>query len=231
MQAAFDEASPLVQQEEYRARVLNAYWWCQLWIAHHQDQIRALAGRVAADDAAARQARIGPPIERLTKELPAALVLRLRLDQNAALSTLNSISGLIFQLLNEERGKLAALASTADREHDSLAARVRTSPCPPASAHTSGSAVPKIEASSGKTEEFYPLETKNERFEGAVVVEALISNTGCMKKASVYESSGVLALDEAALRWAESALYDPAEKDQKPVEGLERFRVKFNMTR
>jgi TonB family protein len=48
-----------------------------------------------------------------------------------------------------------------------------------------------------------------------------------MKNARVYQSSGVTALDEAALRWTESARFDPAEKDHAAVEGRERFRIKF----
>jgi TonB family protein len=136
----------------------------------------------------------------------------------------------VFKVLNEERAELAGQTSALDQAAGENLSRERSTPCPPDGSHTSGGEHPKIKAGSHATEEFYPPDSKRDRFEGIVDVQAVVSATGCMLKASVYRSSGVAALDEAALRWAESAGFDPAEHDHHAIEATLFFRVKFQMS-
>jgi TonB family protein len=222
-----DRAAALTQREDYRQQLLNAYWWYQYWISHHEANLRALEERDTAQQRTARRGRIAPVEARLAQELSKAMLADSSAAQQAALERMKILCLEVFKVLNEERAELAGQTSAAAGQN---LPRERSTPCPPGSGRTSGVERPKFSAGSHATEEFYPPDSKRDRFEGVVEVQAVVSATGCMLKASVARSSGAAALDEAALRWAESAGFDPAEHDHHAIEATMVFRVKFQMS-
>ena len=61
---------------------------------------------------------------------------------------------------------------------------------------------------SAPTRDYYPRDALEQEIEGKVALSARIDPQGCVRAAAVLVSSGVPALDEAALRWVlEGAVY------------------------
>ena len=59
-----------------------------------------------------------------------------------------------------------------------------------------------------------------------------ISETGCLERAEVWQSSGVAELDQAALQYAAEVLtWMPAEKDGKAVASPATLPVRFTLRR
>ena len=106
--------------------------------------------------------------------------------------------------------------------------RDREDACPPPVSLTSGRDTPKI-AGGPDAESFYPLDMKRDGIEGAAVVNALVSATGCVQRVTLVASSGAPALDEAALSYAQALAVLPAERSGSPVEGALKFRVRFQI--
>jgi TonB family protein len=115
-------------------------------------------------------------------------------------------------------------------ENASLAAyRQRKSICPKASLRTSGSEKPGIGPVTSSLEEFYPTTLRRLAIEGLVVLSVKVNSYGCGREAAVIGSSGSDELDEAALRWVETAIFLPAEKDGQAVDGTLQMAVNFKL--
>ncbi len=74
----------------------------------------------------------------------------------------------------------------------------------------------------------YPKSASDIRF-GSVSVEVrvMVGSTGQVVVASVYKSSGNMAIDQAALQAARQSTYSPALKNCHPTEGDYLFRADF----
>lgn len=80
------------------------------------------------------------------------------------------------------------------------------------------------------TSSFYPMGAAWGGRIGQAAVKVLVAAEGCARWAELAETSGHLALDEAALRYAlEGARYRAARLDVKPVAATITFRVKFEI--
>ena len=74
----------------------------------------------------------------------------------------------------------------------------------------------------------YPLSAQNDRVSGVVVVEAVISQTGCVAAAEVIRSRD-LRLDWAALRAIAAWTYSPTLVDGKPVPVIMTVTATFKL--
>ena len=62
------------------------------------------------------------------------------------------------------------------------------------------------------------------------MLQVTVSDTGCLERAEVWQSSGVPELDEAALKWtSEGVTFLPAERDQKAVAATAKVPVRFTL--
>ena len=125
----------------------------------------------------------------------------------AAEIELNDLEGLVRQAY--DAGFQAALAAARARPEGALALQPRGVRCPLASdTHEPGDA-PRLDTTlSAPTRDYYPRDALEQEIEGKVALSARIDPQGCVRAAAVLVSSGVPALDEAALRWVlEGAVY------------------------
>jgi len=95
--------------------------------------------------------------------------------------------------------------------------RPRDSNCPPPAPKTSGHRLPILQPLKSSLAEFYPTQMRRWGVEGTVMLEILIDEHGCVQRRVVVGSSGSDELDEAAVRWVETASFLPAEKDGHAV--------------
>lgn len=75
----------------------------------------------------------------------------------------------------------------------------------------------------------YPLQARQEQWEGDVVCSALVSKRGTVLEASVANSSGYEILDAAALKAVRTARFVPAQKRGRPVELRVRLTISFRL--
>ena len=88
-------------------------------------------------------------------------------------------------------------------------------PCPPPAPGTSGTPGPRLRQGASPLD--YPQELRYMGIEGTVVVNIIVSDTGCVTHGQVVQSSGVPQLDRAALTWVQKASFLPADKDHHAV--------------
>lgn len=105
--------------------------------------------------------------------------------------------------------------------------RARVSSCPAPATATSGSDHPKLAATEHSAREFYPDQSRHLNEEGTVIVAVRVSEAGCGVALGVSGSSGSVQLDDAALRFAETFEFLPAEKDGKAIAAVKEFKVVF----
>lgn len=96
----------------------------------------------------------------------------------------------------------AALKAARDKSPDTLRLADRTARCPVVSDLGPVSDVPRVNTTlSTPTSAYYPPDALANGIEGKVAVYARVSPEGCVRAAGVLVSTGVEALDAAALRW------------------------------
>lgn len=87
-------------------------------------------------------------------------------------------------------------------------------------------------AMTGNSIPSYPYFSRRRGEEGIVVIFVTISTQGRCSDAEIVSSSGYSRLDNAALKWAKEADYQPAlEEDGTAVESPLRLRVPFELRR
>jgi TonB family protein len=232
MQKSLDRAAVLVENERYRVTVLALYWWFQPIIEAHRENLEALEARLPADDAAARRARITPAEQAFAAALGTAIGAATEeiAKQDAAGEALLAAAQSVLAGYNRERGQLAGIVSAQERSAGKpRLSRVREGTCPEP-VPPSGSDRAHPGPGFPNAESFYPLASKRQYFEGAIVIEADISATGCIEKAAVRTSSGVDELDAGALDLALRGNYVPAGQDKRGVASTLVFRIHFKLT-
>jgi TonB family protein len=231
MQKSLDHAAVLVEAERYRVTVLALYWWFQPLIEAHQQNLEALEARLPADDAAARRARVTPAEQAFASALATAMSAATEdiARQDAAGEALLAAVQPVFAAYNQERGQLAGLVSAQERSAGKARlSRVREGACPDA-VPPSGNGKARPGPGFPNAESFYPLTSKRQYFEGAIIIAADIAASGCIEKAEVRTSSGVDELDAGALELALQGNYVPAGHDQQGVASTLVFRILFKL--
>jgi TonB family protein len=118
----------------------------------------------------------------------------------------------------------------AKLDSDTIIFHPRQSKCPVTAARTSGRAEPAIGEIKSSLEEFYPRELRKYQVEGAVVLALKIDADGCATATGIAGSSGSELMDAAAMSWAETAQFLPAERNGSPVDSSFRMRVVFKIS-
>jgi protein TonB len=78
------------------------------------------------------------------------------------------------------------------------------------------------------TDDYYPDSSRRNGEAGVVQIRACSGPDGRTSgDATVSKSSGFPKLDEAAVRWAKRARWNPATEDGKPVQACSDFNVRF----
>ena len=224
-----NKATGLVEEESYLASVVSTYW--SLWSVtlQHFSNLRSIAERIAPPAPMKDSAvdMIGPAV---AKDYEHALGARTPGLQASEIEVLNNDRRNLLHALNEARGRYAARLSEQQRAQGGEQLRQpREAPCPEAVTQSSGTATPTFAAGNAAPDSFYPDSSRRAEYEGSVTVKAWVSATGCVQQASVYTSSGVAELDEAAMRWTQQARFRPAERDHQPADGSLLFAVKFQL--
>lgn len=76
----------------------------------------------------------------------------------------------------------------------------------------------------------YPLSAQLNRIEGEVLVAVFVDKDGAPEEVKLLESSGHEDLDKAALKFAKSVKFEPAELDGKPISSWTRLLLKYKLT-
>jgi TonB family protein len=103
----------------------------------------------------------------------------------------------------------SALSTARARPAAALAYRARTARCPLAADTGTPGDAPRLDTTlSAPTADYYPRDALDQELEGKVALSARVDPQGCVRAAAVLVSTGVEALDAAALRWMlEGAVY------------------------
>ena len=81
----------------------------------------------------------------------------------------------------------------------------------------------------GKPKPAYTEEAKRLRIEGAVVLQVTFSASGTVHNVRVVRGLGY-GLDEAAVRAAQSLVFEPAKRDGRPIDVTSNVRIEFQLT-
>lgn len=219
----------LVGHEAYMAGMLTTYWSLWSLVAQHMANLQGIAARIspAVPPKDAALDAMAPSVARDYEEAMAAGSAAM---QAADIERLNNDRRNLLRALNEARTRYAARLSEQQRTQGEEAATYSPdTPCAEPVRQTSGGAWPGFAEGNAAPDSFYPDSSRRAEYEGSVSVTASVSAAGCLQKASVYTSSGVPELDEAAIRWTRQARFLPAEHDHQAVDATLRFVVKFKM--
>lgn len=141
---------------------------------------------------------------------------------------------------NPRWGELAAAlrdAYVAERDHvvgtihlaASFDLHPRTTPCPPPAATTSGRDSPTLLSSTTALADYYPATMRRMGIEGLVRLMIRIDATGCVAAMAIDGSSGSDELDQAAMRWLETASFLPSDLHGHASTVNTTIPIKFNL--
>jgi TonB family protein len=244
LRKTLEEANVLVQQEVYRGELIANYWLEQTHLMEHQKVFDALQARLPAQARTAEPAQIKAARTAAATQFSAALAATNPsvAEQKANTDKMHAALTAVYVAYYEQIARLGTAVGEAERAAGvAPLSLVRTEPCPPAPASTSGNAEPAPTNTSGSVKParftpnnhadplYYPPELRRLELEGAVIVATTVSPSGCATRSEVYSPSGAQAFDESALKWALQASYLPAEHDGKAVESVMRMRVRFQL--
>ena len=121
------------------------------------------------------------------------------------------------------------LAATIKRDPD-LSFRSRRTDCSKAAEQSSGKDKPAVEPPRRSVEEYYPAADRRLGIEGSVVLALRIDSSGCATAAAVVGSSGVDALDQAALEFYETLSFRPAERSGQRIDAETPLAIAFALS-
>jgi len=224
-----DTATGLVVQETYLANVVTAYWGLWSVAVQHAVNLRSIAARISASEPV-KDAAVDMILPSVAKDYEHAMSAQGFGAEATEIERLNNDRHNLLRALNEARTRYAVKLSEQQRAQGAESpGQPRDGPCPPAVSQTSGRDTPKIAEDNAPPESFYPDSSRRAEYEGSVTVKAWVSASGCAQQASVYTSSGVPELDDAAMRWTQQARFSPAERDHQAVDGTLLFAVRFQL--
>jgi TonB family protein len=228
LKRVLDAARPVVELEVFKLMLTTSYWLAFSTFEYHHKLLEPWLANATQPEREAVRAHL---------ESARGSILKLRSQALSETSTPTRIK--VFEQLTAEKARAAAFFNQRRMELVEQQAgkagapppksRKRTAPCPPPVAPVAGKDRASFGANPEALETVYPAAAKRMEVEGTVHVRAQISNTGCMEYAEVAKTSGVDALDEAALTWTERTGFHPAGKDGKAIADTMRFAVKFDL--
>jgi TonB family protein len=125
-----------------------------------------------------------------------------------------------------------ALGAARARPASALQYQVRGVRCPLAADTGAPGEAPRLDTTlSAPTSDYYPKDALEQDIEGKVALSARIDPQGCVRAAAVLVSSGVEALDTAALRWMlEGAVYTRSRPRSDGEPAVTSLSVNFKAT-
>ena len=229
LRLTLSEASALIERESYMGGVLWAYWSMWDLTRQHGSLIAAITARITSP-VAGKEATFDMIAARVGQDLPKAMAAESPAERSATIEWLGNERRDLLRDLNGARQRYARQLSEQERQqgHEAMVFP-RDTPCPEAATPVAGADKAAFADGNATPDSFYPDSSRRAEFEGEVTVRAWVSATGCMQKATIYASSGVPDLDDAAIRWTQQARFRPAERDHHPVESQVKFVVKFQL--
>lgn len=198
-----------------RANALQAYWNIAPGLVHNRDLWAPFlaynhlpAATAHSDDVRNAEARLNAAFS----------------ETSPGIDWQQRAQDLDYAYINERHRLVGTSQLAADAVY-----RNRQSACPAPAAATSGKEKPAINPVTSSLSAYYPDNIRRNMIEGAVVLSIKVNNAGCPTAFAIVGSSGLDALDEAALRWIENASYRPAEHLGKAVEATTRLLVNFQL--
>jgi TonB family protein len=229
LSATLNTATPLLDQEIYRSNVLTAYWSFEELMVRHLRNLFAITQRLALPPTDIKAPAVDMIAGRLGRDLTAAMAADSPGLRSDWMTILQNGSRDLLHAMNEVREHYAAQLSEHERADGKEPVAARDTPCPEPAPRTSGAEKPSLAAGNQAPDSFYPDSSRRAEFEGSVTMQAWVSSTGCMQKAGIYSSSGVVELDDAAVRWTQQAKFYPAEHDHQAVDADMLFVLRFQM--
>lgn len=224
LQRVLDAARPIVELEVFKLMLTTSYWLALETLDHHEKLLSPWLARASAVDRDAVVTRVTSSREKLLTLRDQALEQTSTATRLQVFGQLNAEKDSTADFLNERR---AALLAQQGGKLEKF--RERTAPCPAPVAPLPGKNAASFSQDLPKVQTFYPHAMRRMQVEGNVVLRAQISETGCMKRVDVVETSGVNSLDDAAMQWMERASFHPASKNGQAVAGTIRVTVKFDL--
>lgn len=230
LQQTLGQASAIFNRQELYGVVIGGYGALAELVASHRRLIDELVPRLPPAEREAANAAVQDALA----PARATMLGALRSDDDGVLreaaQQLFDSWGSVTDSMNRQRDRLAKRVSAVEQAngvpppgHD------RQSPCPPPAARTSGQAVPATVHASIRQPE-YPPQSRRMNVEGTAVLRFHVSPTGCSLRTEIAGSTGVDALDSAALAIGDDVQFLPAERDGKPVESTYAFAITFKLT-
>ena len=227
LQKTIAAAAPLVAEQKFRfVTVLTVIFQLANFEAH-RSTLQPWLERASETERADADRLFAAGKEEVLSRVDALI----RSDDHSALTVLSLASaGRESRLkLNDLRLRLVK-AQAALPNPVTVEPRANLAACPPPAQSTSSREIPAIDAAKfPSSEKHYPQKEKAADIQGAPVVRASVSDTGCVLKVEIASTSGSAALDSAALNLALLGRYLPALKDGKAAPGTLLFRVKFEL--
>jgi serine protease Do len=199
-----------------RSEALQTYWYQVPFLEHNREVWPAFLAHN----------RLPPATPHSQKVLDAESLLKSELSQHPPEPAWGQRARELTDAYIAERRQLA---TTIKRDPD-LSFRSRRTDCPKAAEQSSGKDKPFIEPPRRSLEEYYPTTDRRLGIEGSVVLVIRIDSSGCATAAAVVGSSGVDALDQAALEFYESLSFRPAERSGQRIDSETPLAIAFALS-
>lgn len=221
------QAREALDFEAYRVAVLFAQRDLSKKVTAHETALKGFLDKAPEAEQQRTRARLSPMLDQARASTDSLMRIGTldELQQAFASDPANALP----RVYNEERMRLAPIATSWDREHGvKPMSRTRTLPCNPLYPRPSTTGKPQIEQST-LTEPDYPPQAHESELEGVVHIRADISAKGCADRMEIARSSGVEPLDSAALAWAEKLRFHPAAVNGEAQPASYTFAVTFKL--
>ena len=215
------EAMTAVRNVAYRLGAVQSYWlYSERHARRRQDWQAALAAHQLADDRA-----------------PALLALEESLRQRVSAADFQSAVREQIPALEAHWESIVAVARSTTGvdvlQHDPLRRKpaVACGTEPAVQPVTAPSPSARVDPRRSKpTSAFYPFGAVRGGRIGLATVRVMVIPEGCARWAELVQSSGHVALDEAALRYAvDGARYEPARQSGRAVAATMTYRINFEI--
>ena len=207
------DADTLMKSMMFQVKPLAEYWRTVRPVQSNRDIWSAFLARNKLPPSTPH----GPAVQAAEKALADAQAKSTLPESNWV-----ALSHQLSQAYVQERLALHQEHPLADAEY-----RQRNAACLPPATTTASGPRPTVGPVQPDSLEYYPPEDRKKGLEAAVVISVKVSPTGCAERLAIAGSSGSEAMDEAALRYAETVRFLPGVQDGKPIAGQLVFRVRF----
>jgi len=224
--AALAEVTPLLAAERYKAAVLLAFSYAAGSVTYQRTLLDPWIKRAPPAELTSADQQADAGYNALIKAL--ADSVRAKKYESGYTKLFTDTSRNSLSALNAQRLRLV-------KEQASLPNPIgippvsRLTSCPDPVPPAKDRERPSLGSGFPSSEEFYPALAKRAQVQGAVTLLTSITDTGCLARAEIAESSGDRTLDQGALELAMAGSFVPGSIDGHSIPGEMKFRVKFEL--